>query len=166
MSLEYPLERICSLKSEPTQLAFARNAMPYLPARQDRVFLEKSQGLVIRGETEDAIEAPVRTLRDLYGDNVEIGPLTIRYRPGDTVEEPYMGVRVSGPAKHFDAIKEDLVARGATVLDAERIGPLGVVRATAPLASLIGYAKSLAELTSNSANQVMWFSHYAPVRRP
>jgi hypothetical protein len=165
MSLEYPLEQICSHKSERTQQSFARNAMPYLPTRQDRVFLERSQGLVILGETEDAMEAPVRALRDMYGDDIEIGPLTIRYRPGDTVQEPYMGVRVSAPVKHFDAIRADLLARGASVVDAERIGPLGVVRATAPLAALMGYAKSLAELTSGRANQVMWFSHYAPVRR-
>ena len=75
-----------------------------------------------------------------------------------------MGVRVSAPGKHFDAIKEDLLKRGAVVVDAERIGPLGVVRATAPLASLIGYGRSLADFTAGSANQVMWFSHYAAVR--
>jgi hypothetical protein len=161
MSLEYPLEQICSHKSEPLQLAFARSAIPLLQTRSDRLFLARADGLVICGETEDAMESPVRTLREIYGDELNVGSLTIRNRSGPTLQEPHMGVRVSGAARYFDAIKADLLSRGAKVLDAECIGPLGIVRATAPLASLLGYPRSLATLTSGNASQVMWFSHYA-----
>jgi hypothetical protein len=160
MSLEYPLEQVCSHKSEPVQLAFARDAISLLPARSDRFYLARSDGLVICGETEDAMESPVRTLREVYGDDINVGALTIRYRSGQATQEPHMGVRVSGAARYFDAIKADLLSRGATILDAERMGPMGIVRATAPLASLLGYARSLATLTSGNASQVMWFSHY------
>ena len=166
MSLEYPLEQICSHKSEPLQLAFARSAIPLLQTRSDRLFLARTDGLVICGETEDAMESPVRTLREIYGDELNVGSLIIRNRSGPTVsgptvQEPHMGVRVSGAARYFEAIKADLLSRGAKVLDAECIGPLGIVRATAPLASLLGYPRSLATLTSGNASQVMWFSHYA-----
>jgi hypothetical protein len=161
---EYPLERTCVHRYEPFQLTFARRAVQILPEPEEGSAEATHQGLVLRAETETEFEPAIEVLKDYYGDQIEIGSPTIRYHRSPRLEEPHMGVRVLCPKPHFAAMRADLMARGANILDAE-VGPqFGVVRATAPLARLLGYEHALMELTSGSARAVMWLSHYAPVR--
>ncbi|MGH8311515.1 MAG: hypothetical protein ACRETX_17195, partial [Steroidobacteraceae bacterium] len=124
------------------------------------------KGLVLRGETETALEKSLALLKDYYGDQIRAGSPSIRYHHSPEVEEPHMGVRVLCPATYFAAVKADLLARDAVVLDEELTSQYGVVRANAPLAKLIGYSRALAQLTAGSAREVMWLSHYAPVDVP
>jgi translation elongation factor EF-G len=163
---EYPLERTCSHLSEPLQLSFARRAMEILPQREDGSAEATHQGLVLRAETETAFEIPIEVLKEVYGDQVRIGSPTVRYHRSPQLEEPHMGVRVMCGNPHFAAVKADLLSRGARILDAEVTAQFGVVRATAPLVRLLGYAQALLELTAGSAREVMWLSHYAPVDIP
>ena len=163
MHPEYPIECTCSHRRERFQLAFARNAIELLPQREDASYVSSPQGLVVLAETEAALERPVRILRETYGDEVCIGEPKVRYRQGATLEEPYMGVRVLCAPRHFRAVRMDLEARGAEILDAEETDQFGIVRATAPLAVLLGYSCRLAELTAGRAQHTMWLSHYAPV---
>jgi translation elongation factor EF-G len=93
---------------------------------------------------------------------VNIGPVSVRYRRGKFTEEPHMGVRVMCAREHFTLIKADLERRGASVIDTEINHQVSVVRATAPLAALIGYPDRLYVLTRGSGRHVMWLSHYAP----
>src|SRR6188474_3076274 len=67
---EYPLERVCSYLSEPFQLTFARNAQQYFSMREDVELIASHRGLTIRGETEDAIDAALVLLKDLYGPRI------------------------------------------------------------------------------------------------
>lgn len=159
----FPLERTCSHRHERFQLAFARRAIEILPPREDTEAEATHRGLVLRGETESALDRPIELLKDHYGDQIRIGAPTIRYQGTTQLEEPYMGLRVMCTERYFAAVKADLLARGATIEDAEVTGQFGVVRATAPLAKLLGYGKALKELTAGSGREVMWFSHYAPV---
>jgi hypothetical protein len=159
---QLPLERLCTHHSARSQLAFAQQAREALPVRPDLACEVGAHGLVLYAETESALDRPLALLQDLYADQLRVGPLTIRYRGGDVRQEPHMGVRVMCAARHFEAICHDLSARGAHLLDVELRPPVGVVRASAPLSKLIGYSKSLAEVTSASAQEVMWLSHYAP----
>lgn len=119
----------------------------------------------MRGETESVLEGPIELLREMYGKRVSIGPLAIRYRQGAALEEPHMGVRVRCEARDFETVRNDLLARGATILDEEVAHSIGVVRATAPLTKLLGYSRHLVELTSGSAREVMWLDHYSPCGR-
>ena len=64
---EVPLERLCSHLYEPFQLTFARNAQQHFAAREDVEVAASHQGLTIRGETEDSIDAATVILKDLYG---------------------------------------------------------------------------------------------------
>lgn len=164
MHPEYPIERICRHLREPFQLTFARQAQQVLPKEEEIEVEAIPQGLAIRGETETALQRPVEILQDYFGNQLSVGEATIRYHNGVTLEEPHMGVRVRCARKYFHAVKADLQARRALLVSCEITPASGVVRASAPLAQLIGYAQALADLTSGTAHQVMWLSHYAPVQ--
>jgi hypothetical protein len=138
----------------------------FLPQPRDCQYEASPAGIVIRGATESALEGPTELLREVYGEQIAIGPLTIRYRKGAGVEEPHMGVRVLCAAKDFAAVRRDLLARDAKILDEEVNQSIGIVRATAPLAQLLGYAHDLVRLTAGSAREVMWLDHYAPCAQP
>jgi hypothetical protein len=166
MHQEFPLEQICSHADESYQVAFARDALQILPQREDGSAEATHQGLVLRGETEGALERPIDLLKEIYGDQIRIGSRRIRYRRSSQLEEPHMGLRVLCASAHFAAVKADLLARGAVILDADATPQFGVVRATARLANLLGYSSAVAELTAGSAREVIWLSHYATVDGP
>jgi hypothetical protein len=160
---EYPLERLCTHLYEPFQLTFARHAQQLFDERDDVELVASHQGLTIRAETEDAIDATLDVLRDFYGSQVRIGPPTIRYHNGVTLEQPWMGLRVRCAAAHLEAVKVDLIVRDATIVSCETHLGKCSLQACAPLAYLMGYKAALERLTSGSGQHVMWLSHYAPV---
>lgn len=163
---EYPIERTCVHLYEPFQLTFARHAQQVLPRDADVESEANHRGLVLRGETETALEGPVAILREYFGSQIRVGPPVIRYHRGTCVEEPHMRVRVQCLPEYVEAVRADLEARGASIVDCDTTSASGVVRVTAPLAQLLGYSQSLAMLTAGSAQEVMWLSHYAPVDSP
>jgi translation elongation factor EF-G len=160
---EYPLERVCSYASEPFQLTFARNARQHFLTREDVQVVASHGGLTIRAETEAAIDAALALLKDLYGPRLRIGPPTVLYHQGLTLEQPWMGLRVRCPAEHFDAVNADLLDRDATILTCRIDGSLAHVEARSPLASLLGYGASLDASTAGSSQHSLWLSHYAPL---
>jgi elongation factor G-like protein len=159
---QHPLERLCRLNAEGPQLTFAQRALWLMPQRSDCGFEASCEGLLMRGETELSLERPIALLQEVYGEQLAIGPLTIRYHRGALVEEPHMGVRVLCAARDFQAVRNDLVERGAKILDEEVTQIVGVVRATAPLAKLLGFPRRLLTLTAGGARELMWLSHYQP----
>ena len=163
MLQEYAIECTCSHRAQKFQLAFARTAMQLLGRHEDIAFAARRAGLTILAETELALERPLSRLHDLYADALCIGPPLVRYRRGAIVEEPYMGLRVLCPPTQLEAVKRDLLTRGASILDTESNDRFGVVRASAALARLIGYPGRVRELTSEHVQLVMWLSHYARV---
>lgn len=160
---EYPLERLCTHLDEPFQLAFARRAQQLFEDRDDVGLVASHQGLAIRGETEEAIDAAVEVLKDFYGAHLRLGPPTIRYHDGVTLEQPWMGLRVRCQAKDLEPVKLDLISRGATIESCEPDLGQYAIQGCGPLARLIGYRSALEKRTSGSAHSVMWLSHYAPV---
>ena len=160
---EFPLERLCSHLYEPFQLTFARNAQQHFVAREDVEVVASHQGLTIRGETEDSIDAATVILKDLYGSDLRIGPPTIRYHLGRSLEQPWMGLRVKCKPGHLDAVNADLIDREATIVASDIEPGQCVIQARAPLASLLGYRFSLEMIASGTAQHAMWLSHYAPI---
>lgn len=160
-----PLERLCSSVVTPFQLGFARKAMKLLSERESLACEATGAGLVVRSETEAALERALGLLREVYGaEALRIGPPTVRCRQTDRgMEEPHMGVQIRCLPAQLERVRDDLVRRGAEIVEAHRQGPIAVVRATAPLARLIGYAQALDALSGGDAHPVMWFSHYAPL---
>jgi translation elongation factor EF-G len=166
MREDYPIERHCSHPGEPFQLKFARNAMQILPQDEETAFKPGPRGLLILAETEMALERAAKRLADVYGDDVRIGPPTVRYRQGAHTEEPHMGLRVLCAPEQFEAVRQDLCMRQAAILDAEVNRHFGIVRARAPLAALLGYPGRLAQLTRGHGQLVMWLSHYEALEDP
>jgi hypothetical protein len=160
---EYPLERVCSHDSEPFQLTFARNARQHFLTREDVEVTASHGGLTIRAETEAAIEAALALLKDFYGPRLRIGPPTVLYHQGETLEQPWMGLRIQCPVGHLEAVNGDLLDRDATILTCRIVGIHAHVEARAPLASLLGYGASLEMLTAGAARHSLWLSHYAPL---
>jgi len=160
---EYPLERVCSYLSEPFQLTFARNAQQHFSMREDVELIASHRGLTIRGETEDAIDAALVLLKDLYGPRIHISPPTVLYHHGVTLEQPWMGLRIRCATNQLDAVNADLLDRDAKITSCEVEGAHCHVQACAPLASLLGYRWALEKLTDGSAKHAIWLSHYAPM---
>lgn len=163
---EFPLEQLCSHKHEAFQLTFARNAQQHFLMREDVEVVASHYGLMIRGETEDAIDAAITVLRDLYGPSLRIGAPMVRYHDGASFEQPWMGLSVKCEPEHFAAVKTDLMARGASIVGATAEAAQYLIQARAPLAELLGYRSDLETLTAGSAKHSMWLSHYAPVENP
>ena len=163
---EYPLERVCSHLSEPFQLTFARSAQQLFREREDVELVASHRGLTIRAETEDVIDAAVVVLTDLHGQKLRLEPLTIRYHHGVTLEQPWMGLRLSCISDHLEAVNADLIHRNATIVACEIQPELCLIQACAPLADLMSYRSALEKLTAGSAQHAMWLSHYAPVENP
>src|SRR5690349_20065706 len=129
MDSRHPIEIICSHRAEQIQLMFALRAIGLLPTRVDYSIAGSIPRLVLCGETETALHPAEELLKSVFGDDLRVSDVTIRYRHGGSgVEEPYMGVRVSCPAACFEAVKNDLSARTAIVLDAEVTSPVAVLR--------------------------------------
>jgi predicted membrane GTPase involved in stress response len=160
---EYPIELTCLHLYEPFQLTFARHALQLLPEEQGVEVEATHRGLILRGETESALEGPVEILQEYFGSQIRVSAPAVRYHRGTCVEEPHMSVRVKCSPNHFAAVKVDLASRGAIIVDDELTSAFGVIRVTAPLARLLGYARDLAALTHGTAHLVMWLSHYAPI---
>jgi hypothetical protein len=163
---EYPIEQVCTHAQEPFQLAFARTAKELLGARHDLELTPSHRGLTIAAETEIAIEAALASLRESYGAHLQVGPPTIRYHNGVTLEQPWMGFSVQCPMDRFAVVRLDLESRGADIFPPSVQMSRAVIDGRAPLTSLIGYGGKLARLTGGAGQLAMWLSHYAPVEPP
>jgi len=163
---EFPLERLCSHLVEPFQLTFARNAQQHFLVREDVEVIASHQGLAIRAETEDAIDAAIVILTDLYGPNLRIGPPTVRYHQGSSLEQPWMALSIRCAPRHLDAVNADLIDREAMIVSCDVEPAQCLVQARAPLAALLGYRSDLEKLTAGSAQHAMWLSHYEPIETP
>ncbi len=163
MYSRFPIQCECSYSKDRFNLAFARKAMEVIRPEKELVLEPSTRGLTLLAETEMALERPIAVLKDVYGDEVRVGPPTVRYHEGVRVEEPYMGLRIRCQPEHFERLKGDLLRRGAALSDAERNHICGVLRASAPLATLVGYPAHVRAASEGTAQLVMWLSHYAPV---
>ena len=137
---EYPLERVCSHRYEPFPNAHVCTKCPAArPGSRGRGGVPSHQGLAIRAETEDSIDAAIVLLKDLYGPTLRIGPPTIRYHRGRMLEQPWMGLSVRCGPEHLEAVNADLVDREAVIVSCEIDPAQSVIEARAPLAALLGY---------------------------
>jgi elongation factor G len=74
--------------------------------------------------------------------------------------EPVMAVDVATPDIFLGAVIGDLNRRRGHIRDSFEAGGEWIVKATVPLANLIGYAEALASLTQSHARYMMRFDQY------
>lgn len=160
----FPLQRRCTLRASSDQAGFARDASSAFRL-DERVHLEASEdGLMLLAENQLEHGRLINVVQERYGTLVEFGPLEIRYREAGGVRmEPHMSLRVNCRLERSSAIVADLQWREAHVLSQRREDARVVVRATAPLALLLGYPALLRRLDASS-RLATWLAFYARVR--
>ena len=164
---EFPLERLAQLASNPFQIGFARQVMRMLDPSHLIAYEAAQDGLLMRAQNEEALARPVALLRDVYGDDLVLLPPQVRYMSlGNRPYEPIMLLRVRTAPRHLDAVREDLVAREATLLEEHARPSVCVLRAEAPLRKLLGYGEALAKLSEGAALHWIWLDRYAPMTSP
>ena len=101
------------------------------------------QGLAIRAETEDSIDAAIVLLKDLYGPNLRIGPPDDSLSQRSNARTTLDGPEYSCVPEHLDAVNADLIDREATIVSCEIEPEQSLIEARAPLAALLGYRSDL-----------------------
>lgn len=163
MHSEYPIEQLARSARTRFQIGFARMAMQLMPEMEGVLLEATKHGLVIMGRDELALAQPVAALQRMYPGEVELGEPRVRLLYDGGLREPVMWLRASLERDYCEPAVQELVAREAEMEEVDWLSPRPVVRARAPLRTLIGYPQTLAELSENTAEVRTWLSHYAPV---
>ena len=164
---EFPVERLAQMASNPFQIGFARQVMRMLSPSDLIAFEATRDGLLMRAQNEDALAKPVALLRDLYRDDLVLLPPRVRNMSlGNRPYEPIMLLRVRTAPRHRDAVREDLAAREATLLEEHTRPSVCVLRAEAPLRKLLGYGEALSALSGGTALHWTWLDRYVPMDDP
>ena len=167
MHSEFPVERLAQLSSNTFQIGFARQVMRMLEASDFLAYEATHEGLMMRGQNEDALAKPAVLLRDLYGDDLVLRPPQVRYMSlGNRPYEPIMLLRVRIAPRHRKAVREDLDARDVAILEEHQRPSVCVLRAEAPLRTLLGYGEALSALTGGSGLHWTWLDRYVPMDDP
>jgi len=166
MYFQYPLEALARRRSSVNQIDFAREARRALADSDEVMFEPLDRGLAIFAAHEDALEEPKRILHDMYGDFVEVRSPKVRYMPGEPAHEPIMHVRVTARRENAAALLRELRQRGARILEECTRNRVFIVRAEAPLESLLGLPARLDELTDGLAMHSIRLVRYSPLRGP
>ena len=157
---ECPLEQV--VRSEDPDVHDGLLREPWSGPRRDGVLLlGDGSGLRLLGRTECVLDAAVASLRQRFGDRLAVDPPVVRLAHGNPTLEPWMTVVVSASARHRGDVQSDFLARsgcGAEVRDGDPF----VLEGEAPLARLLGYARSLRALAPE-AHATIALSRYLPV---
>ena len=163
MLYQYPLETLARRRATTSQIDFARQARQVLADSDDALFEAHDHGLAIFAANEDALRVPVRVLREMYGDFVEVRLPKVRYVPGDPQQEPIMHVRITTRADYAARVLAELRAREARIVEQCLRGRVVIMRAEGRLANLLGLSTRLDELTDGTAAHTVRLLRYAPV---
>ncbi|HKO89116.1 MAG TPA: hypothetical protein VJU83_11460 [Burkholderiales bacterium] len=163
MHYEYPIEQLARSIDAAPQSAFAERTKGLAPEFKDAFLEPSSAGLKILASNEDALLQPQEVIQQMHAGDVDIGAPTVRLVVDEqTVYEPIMWIRAAIPDAHFEDAIHDLIDRGALIEEVDWFTRPPTVRAIAPLRTLMGYSKALADQTESSADLRMWLSHYSP----
>jgi hypothetical protein len=166
MLYQYPLESLARRRATTSQFDFAREARRVMIDSDEAIFEAHEHGLAIFTANEDALARPARLLREMYGDFVEVRKPKVRVIPGNPPQEPVMHVRITARGEFGPAIRSELRARDARILERCVRGSIEILRAEAPLRSLLGLPGRLRDLSDGTAVHAIRLVRYAPVVAP
>lgn len=167
MHSEFPVERLARLAASPFQIGFARQALRLLEPSDLLACEATQQGLLLRSPDEEALARPVALLNAIYGEQLVLSPPRVHYLVRNhQPHEPIMILRVRCARRYRDAVRNDLDAREAVLLEEHSHPRVAVLRTEAPLRTLFGYAETLAQLSENTARHWIWLDRYVPVESP
>lgn len=163
MLYQYPLETLARRRATTSQIDFAREARRVLEDSDDALFEAHDHGLAIFAAHEEALVAPVRILRDLYGDFVEVRRPKVRCVPGDPPHEPIMHVRITTRTDYAFVVLAELRARDVRLLERCTRGRVEIMRGEGSLMALLGFSRTLAAITHGTAAHQMRLTRYQPM---
>ena len=167
LQAEFPIERLITHTGHRFQRGFATQAIGLFEASEAFAFLAVDDGLLIRGENEEALATPVDILRQAHGPALHLQPPRVRHLllEGQWCE-PVMQLRVQVLVEYLGPVRQHLLAAGARVLDVDVHLDAGVIRAEAPLARLLGLGEDFKRLTEGRGTHWIWLDRYAPLDTP
>lgn len=162
MERVYVLQQLFVCTSENLQLLFAENAAAKLRPLPGVWPEPTSNGLMVLAVAETPLDVAAILLQAVYGDALCPGPRRICQRRYP-VMEPLMDVFVRVPALYAQSVISDLHGRHAIrrLTAVEERGWL--IRAEAPMRSLLGYGQSLALLAQGTADHWITFNRWEPI---
>jgi predicted membrane GTPase involved in stress response len=164
MHPEFPIEQMLSSKDETVQSQLSQEIWrPRLVRAENTLYVPVSNGLRVLARNEDALQAAVAALRVRFGAALIIELPSVRYACAAQVLEPYMEVQLSGPDSHLALVRNGVGRRRGRTTAVYRHNGRFVLFAEAPMASLLGYADELDELTVGSVASRMQLKRYARI---
>jgi predicted membrane GTPase involved in stress response len=165
MHFDMPIEQVLRRTDTRFQFGFANEAKQLVQEKAEFLLRVSAAGLLVLGRNEDALAAPVETLRELYGPKLDVKPPRVRLIKGIQVQEPIMHVRIALKTAYRSAAKALMTARGATLDEEHAKGNYCVLRYEAPLVRLLGLSAELKDRTAGNAKHWIALSHDALVTR-
>jgi predicted deacylase len=163
MNAEYPLEQLAMCADGTPQRRFARKAGELLRENEDIVLKITDEGLRIFARLEADLAAQRELLRDAFGASVQFSAPVVRHLLSDDCRHPIMGFRIVTGRAEVKTVEDSLKRRRAAISDIEIQTQGAVIRGQAPLATLMGYPRTLRRLSGGSAHATLWLSHYEPL---
>jgi predicted membrane GTPase involved in stress response len=161
---EFPVEQMLRSEHDAIRNRLSQEIWRRRPApADDTLYVAVSKGLRVLARTEDALQCAVTALSDRFGAGLIVDVPSVRYAYGAPVLEPYMNVQLSGPDRHLALARIGLGRRRAHGTAVSRRAGRFSLEAEAPLASLLGYAAELGELTCGSVVLSMRLHRYVPI---
>jgi len=142
--------------------AFAERAARQLRALAGVWPEPTANGLMVLATAEASLDAATTLLEALYPGAIVAGPRRVCYRRNPSMQ-PIMELFVRAPAMYLPVLLSDLEQRGARKRYSAIENQVWLVRAEAPMASLLGYGETLATLTDGSADHWITFKRWDPV---
>ena len=163
MYYQFPLEILARKRGATSQLDFACAARDALLPSEEVMAMPTARGLVLFAANEEAFAGPVCALEELHGLELEIRGPRVRMLPGKPPQEPIMHVRVATQRATMWEVLRELRSRRARILEECVRDRLAVIRASAPLALLVGLPAVLHQVTSGNARCVIRLDRYEPL---
>lgn len=162
---EYPIEQTVRGRDPAMHALLVRSARRLCNRTDDVRYLEEPRGVRILGRSEGTLKHATARLAGRQPERVTVELPRVRYIHGAQVLEPWMDVLVNVPERYGRRIEQDFDDRRGTIRRVRRQGSAAVLEGEAPLASLLGYADWLQELTEAAPNVATWLSRYLPLDR-
>lgn len=121
--------------------------------------------LLLYGISEPMLGAARAVLRAHCGDDLQFGPVRVRYA-GFPLREPVMDLFVNVAASFGEAIRRELRRRRARILFTTVGETSWLIRAQASMARLLGFPAALRSLAGDRADHWITFDHWWPLGSP
>jgi hypothetical protein len=153
----YPLRQSLSVDAQKLASLRENGATEWLSKPERYLLVDDGKQFILCATNEQMLEEATPLVAAALGASARFEPP--RAHDGAHLR-PVMFVRIRVPRECAEQVREELLRRGARVVEEDVQGDRIVVRAEARLADLIGYTKFLREATNERAELWSWLVRY------